>query len=184
MTPERGETTSRLAAIVFDRGEDPDAPLTEFITSAATAHKRIAGLIQERGDNSDNDRHDVNIRNLTTGARLPVMQTLGRDATGCRVDPSAIAAAARQFADALASRPDLLIANRFGRLESEGGGMIAEIGAAAAEGIPLVISVPRRYLDAWNAFAGGLDAQLPPRRQALEQWWAAVSRGLAASTAA
>ena len=49
--------------------------------------------------------------------------------------------------------PDLLVANRFGRLESEGGGMLAEIGRAFADGLPLIVCVPKRYLNAWDAFA-------------------------------
>ena len=43
------------------------------------------------------------------------------------------------------------------------------------QGLPVVIAVPARYLDAWNAFAGGLDAQLPPSRAEIEAWWAAVA---------
>ena len=49
--------------------------------------------------------------------------------------------------------------------------MIAEIGEAVAEGVALLIAVPLRYLEAWNAFAGGLDRQLPPRLEAMERWW-------------
>jgi len=102
------------------------------------------------------------------------MQDLGADATGCSVDPSAVAAAAQMLARAVATRPHLLAVNRFGRLESEGGGMRAEIGQALIEDIPLIVCVPRRYLDAWNAFAGGLDAQIPPLREAIGEWWASL----------
>ena len=70
--------------------------------------------------------------------------------------------AARLLDRALATNPDLLVVNRFGRLESEGGGMLAEIGRAFAEGVAMIVCVPGRYRDAWNAFAAGLDAQLPP----------------------
>jgi hypothetical protein len=166
---------SRLAAIVFDQGDDPDAPLRAFIDEARHNGARISGLVQERGENDDSDLHDVRVRNLDTGAILPIMQDLGAQSEGCRVDPNAIASAAQQLAAAHASAPDLLVVNRFGRLESEGGGMIAEIGAAVAGGTALIICVPLRYRDAWNAFADGLDVQLPPRREAIAQWWASVT---------
>ena len=65
--------------------------------------------------------------------------------------------------------------NRFGRLESEGGGMIAEIGRACADGLPLIVCVPKRFLPAWDAFAAGLDAKLPPASAAIEGWWAALA---------
>jgi hypothetical protein len=102
------------------------------------------------------------------------MQELGADATGCSVDPSAIAAAAQMLARAIAARPQLLVVNRFGRLEAEGRGMRVEIAQALIDEIPLIVCVPRRYLDAWNAFADGLDAQIPPLRAAIEAWWDVV----------
>ncbi len=102
------------------------------------------------------------MRDLVTGETLDIMQDLGREATGCRVDPAAIAVAARWLDTARERGPDLLVVNRFGRLESEGGGMLAEIGRAFADGLPLIVCVPARYLDAWDAFAAGLDAKLPP----------------------
>ena len=165
-----------LAAIVFGRDEDPDSPLRAFVEAETARGLRVGGLLQEHGGEDGCSRHDVSVHNVATGERLPVMQDLGAEATGCRVDPAAIAVAARQLADAVAARPQLLVANRFGRLESEGGGMIAEIGEAVAEGVPLIVCVPRRFLDAWNFFADGLDAQLPPSREAIEAWWGTVAR--------
>jgi len=131
--------------------------------------------VQERADDDLCDLHDVRVRDLMSGETLPIMQDLGAQATGCRVDPSAIAVAARLLERALEAKPDLLVVNRFGRLESEGGGMLAEIGRAFVEGIALIICVPRRYGDAWNAFAAGLDAQLPPSREAIEAWWKGIA---------
>ena len=63
----------------------------------------------------------------------------GAEANGCSVDPAAIADAARLLERALATNPDLLVVNRFGRLESEGGGMLAEIGRAFAEGVAVIL---------------------------------------------
>ncbi len=116
------------------------------------------------------------MRDLTTGETLPIMQDLGAEATGCAVDPAAIAVAARMLDRARGEKPDLLVVNRFGRLESEGAGMIAEIGAAVAEGEAVLIAVPARYGEAWNAFAQGLDAQLAPDLAALQDWWRAITR--------
>ncbi len=171
-----GDNACRLAAIVFDREEDPDAPLRVFVEAAAARGLRIAGWLQQHEQAEDCACSDYSLVNAATGERLTVMQNLGREATGCRVDPGAIAQAARKLGDALAAQPDLVVANRFGKLEAEGGGMIAEIGAAVADGAPLIVCVPLRFLDAWNAFASGLDVQLPPRSEAIEAWWAELSR--------
>ena len=163
--------TCQIAAIVFDRNEDSYAPLEEFLDRLAERGVRVAGLVQEREDCEGCDGKDLWVRNLTTGRRFAIMQDLGASSESCRVDPSAIAVAARELGEAVKARPDLVVANRFGRLESEGEGMIAEIGEAVAEGVALMIAVPLRYLEAWNAFAGGLDRQLPPRLEAMEAWW-------------
>lgn len=174
-----------LAAIVFDRDEEPDPPLLAFVEAALRRGLRIAGLVQERACNSDLCAlKDVRVRDLVTGETLEIMQDLGREATGCRVDPAAIAVAARMLDAARATGPDLLVVNRFGRLESEGGGMLAEIGRAFADGLPLIVCVPARYLEAWDAFAAGLDAKLPPTLPAIESWWAALSPASSAPAAA
>ncbi len=182
MTIEASQTTTpdepaaRLAAVVFDRDEEPDPALIAFIDAAARRGVRVAGLVQERAsDDGLCALHEVRVRDLLTGDTLEIMQDLGREATGCRVDPAAIALAARMLDGARETGPDLLVANRFGRLESEGGGMLAEIGRAFADGLPLIVCVPKRYLNAWDAFAAGLDAKLPPTQDAIEGWWAAVS---------
>ena len=124
------------------------------------------------------------MRDIVSGETLDIMQDLGRDATGCRVDPAAIAVAARLLDEARAIGPDLLVVNRFGRLESEGGGMLAEIGRAFADGLPLIICVPARYLGAWDAFASGLDTKLPPTLPAIESWWTPFSASASAPAAA
>ena len=136
---------------------------------------RVAGLVQDRAGDGLCNLHDVWVRDLMSGETLPIMQDLGAGAEGCRVDPSAIALAARLLDRALAANPDLLVVNRFGRLESQGGGMLAEIGRAFAEGMAMIVCVPDRYCDAWNAFACGLDVQLPASREAIEAWWRAIA---------
>jgi hypothetical protein len=167
--------TSLLAAIVFERDEAPDPPLIDFIAAARRRGVRVAGLVQEHAGDGSRERRDLQVRDLVSGATLPIMQDLGPDAEGCSVDPEAIAFAAVLLGRAVATRPDLLVVNRFGRLESEGRGMLAEIGRAFVEGVPLIACVPKRYLFAWNTFSGGLDEQLPPRFEAIEAWFLAIA---------
>ena len=164
--------TSRLAAVLFDREEPVDDIMRAFVERLRAEGAKVAGLVQEPGA----EERDLEVRDLTTGERLPIMQDLGAEAEGCAVDPAAIAVAARMLDRARGEKPDLLVVNRFGRLESEGAGMIAEIGAAVAEGEAVLIAVPLRYGDAWNAFADGLDAQMRPELSELERWWRAITR--------
>lgn len=167
---------SRLAAIVFDKREEPDPALVAFLDAAARRGVRIAGLVQEHAGGADCAfEHDAVVRDLVTGEVLSIMQNLGAEATGCHVDPAAIAVAATMLDRARETAPDLLVVNRFGRLESEGGGMIAELGQAFLDGLAILVCVPKRFLAAWDEFAGGFDVKLPPTREAIEGWWASVA---------
>lgn len=184
-TTDPHQPAARLAAIVFDRDEDPDPPLSAFIEAARARGARIAGLVQEHA------RRDaacalnaIRVRDLVTGETMQVMQDLGRDAIGCRVDGAAIAAVALWLEAARTDGPDLMVVNRFGRLESEGGGLLGEIGQAFSDGLPLIICVPKRNLESWDAFASGLDVKLEPTLAAIEAWWAAVSAAPSGDAAA
>lgn len=173
---EPGREASRLAAIVFDKHEQPDPPLLAFLEAAARRGVRIAGLVQEHaGGEGCAFEHDQVVRDLVTGEILPIMQDLGPEATGCHVDPAAIAVAARMLDRARETVPGLLVVNRFGRLESDGGGMLAEIGQAFVDGLPILVCVAKRFLSAWDGFADGLDVKLPPTREAIEDWWDGVA---------
>jgi molybdate transport system ATP-binding protein len=166
---------SRLAAVLFDRYDDVDAAIAGFVASARQAGARVAGFVQERIEVGTCECEDFRLRDLETGDELAIMQDLGRESSGCRVDPAAVAVAAERLGRALADAPDLLIVNRFGKLESEGGGVSAELGEAVALGLPVVVAVPIRFRGAWDAFAGGLDTPLPPQAAALEAWWSRIA---------
>jgi nucleoside-triphosphatase THEP1 len=171
---------SALAAIVFDRDDEPDMLVRAFVASMRESGAEVGGLLQEFAAGATDEQNDALVRDLETGELLPIMQDLGALSEGCRIDPAAMAVAATMLARARNAKPDLLVVNRFGRLESEGGGLIQEIGAAVAQGTPLLICVPRRFLDAWNAFAAGLDVQLTPTRDAIEDWWTSVASAVRA----
>ncbi len=40
------------------------------------------------------------------------------------------------------------------------------------QGLPLIVGVPKRFTEAWNAFSGGMDDRLACTRPALDAWWA------------
>ncbi len=162
---------SRLAAIVFAPDEAPDELVASFVAELRADGLRVTGFLQSFVDGPRDGDRDALLQDIESGERLPIMQDLGAAAEGCRIDPDAMARAAAMLARGLEAAPDLVVVNRFGRLESEGEGLLAEIGRAVAEERPLVICVPLRYRDAWNAFAAGVDTQLPATSEAIAAWW-------------
>ena len=156
MGAEEAAHTSRLAAILFDRDAPVDTTMRDFIDGLRARGVSVAGLVQQSGA----EERDLYVRDLTSGETLPIMQDLGAEAEGCAVDPAAIAVAARMLDRARATKPDLLVVNRFGRLESEGAGMIAEIGAAVAEGEAVLTSNTPRLGQPWTITASNLPSTL------------------------
>ncbi len=122
------------------------------------------------------DCRDTLLQDVETGERVSILQDLGRHSQSCRVDTSAIAHAAHLISGALQRAPEILFINRFGKLEIEGKGLLAEIGAAAGAGVPTIVCVPARFLDQWRAFAIGLAEELSCSDGALRRWWSDVQR--------
>ena len=79
------------------------------------------------------------------GARLPARC---RRADRHRRKPSRTACTTTQ--------PRLLIVNKFGKIEADGGGLREAIAEAVDLGIPVLVGVPARNLDRWRAFAGAV----------------------------
>jgi hypothetical protein len=163
-----------LAAVIYDQGEDVNRIIAEFAEGLARRGFRLGGVVQISADAQDCGCRDAHVLDLETGARIPILQNLGSQSQSCRVDPAALVDVSYLVAQALTRNPDLLFINRFGKLEAEGKGMIAEIGAAATSEVPVLVGVAARYLEQWRLFTAGLDEELACTPKALEDWWAAL----------
>lgn len=54
----------------------------------------------------------------------------------------------------LEDAPQLLVLNKFGKVECSGGGLRDLIAGAIDRGVPVIIGVPRHNLEARRSFAG------------------------------
>ncbi len=73
---------------------------------------------------------------------------------------------------------DLVVINRFGKLEATGKGLIELIQQAADADIPVLIAVPEHRFAGWIKYSAGMSVRLPCRRAALDRWWESVAMGL------
>ncbi|MDP2800669.1 MAG: DUF2478 domain-containing protein [Phreatobacter sp.] len=166
---------SLIAAVPYGPDDDCDALLATFAHEREAAGVKVAGLIQINAGAGCAEL-DMELEALGTGRRISICQDLGPGSVNaCRLDPAGLAEAAAALRQALDRPADLVVVNKFGRMEADGGGLIAEIGAAVAAEMPLVIGVPMRFQPAWDAFAGGMDVKLPCTRAALEGWWSRLA---------
>ena len=162
-----------LAALVYERDQDPDRVLHDFASDLNIRGYRAVGLVQT-------GHHCVDAPKLSamlvhTGEERQLFQNLGAGATGCRLDVGKLLDAGAQIANAIDEGADLVIVNRFGRQEREGKGLSYLIERALSADIPVVIAVPSRRFADWIRFAAGMSVKLHCDRESLDAWWDAVS---------
>ena len=159
--------SATIVAIVYGDGARVGPVLDGVIDHLASAGRRLAGLIQRERIRAGRSRCDMLMQDLTTGEIVAISQDRGESARGCRLDVDALLNAATRVRDALAGEPDLLIVNKFGKTECEGGGCRSLIVDAVEIGVPVLGAVPYGNLDSWRNFAGELAVEhllddLPP----------------------
>lgn len=168
--------TVSLAAVVYGSDQDCDALLAAFAAARLGEGFRVVGLVQVNGADMTCEGMEMALKDLATGRQVNICQDLGAGSVGvCRLDATGLAEAAGLLRAALVTPADLVVVNKFGRMEADGAGLVGEIGEAAGSGRPLIIGVPRRLVEAWDAFAGGMDVKLACDEQALTDWWRDVS---------
>ena len=144
-----------IAALPFKALFDIDALLTKVAETLRSEGRSLAGVIQGR---SKAARHVDNLvlRDLADGGESRILQDLGSQSQGCRLNPQALAIISENLMRQLERRPDLLIVNRFGRGEAEGHGLRPVIEKAVTLEVPVLVAVRDEYRPAWEAFSQGV----------------------------
>lgn len=130
----------------------------------------LAGAVQVNDAAEPMARCNMDMHVLAMDRVVRISQNLGALSKGCRLDPAALASAVGLAEQALARAPRLCIVNKFGKAEIEGGGFRPFIGAALAQGIPVLTSLNRGNLEAFQAFAEGMGEEIAPEAEALMGW--------------
>lgn len=172
MTNARGLVTDQpaIAAIVHAHGAAGDSALLAAFADYWLARGLIVrGLVDELADDKDN-ACGARLRDLETGSHYVIFQDLGPGSTGCRIDPGGVAAASIALRRAVESGADLVVANRFGKLEAGGGGLADDMLAVMAVGLPFITLVAEPWVADWERFTGGVGQRLAPSRAALDAW--------------
>ena len=143
-----------IIALVYSDSELADRFLRRVARCLDSAGRRLAGVVQRDTPRADRVGCDMTLEELSSGAAIGISQDRGPSARGCRLDLGELARAIHLVSVALKQSPDLLILNKFGKTEAEGGGFRALIAEAVELGVRVLVAVPYRNLDQWRAFAG------------------------------
>jgi hypothetical protein len=150
-------TASRcLLAVVYEDGVAADRILSDLGYDLRAQGVGVQGLVQRNSFRRDRTKCDMELEELGTGRIFQLSKDRGKHAGGCRLDREAIVVAATVIAAGIEANCELLIVNKFGRSEAEGGGLREVIGDANCRGISTIVGVPRRNLEVWERFAGEL----------------------------
>jgi hypothetical protein len=161
-----------IAAVVYSSGDDPDTLLRSFATDVASSGRRVVGFHQSGHCHATNG---MRLTLLPSGHVLHITQELGPGSTSCSLDAAQLDCACSELRCHLTSSgAELVVLNRFGKLEEAGRGLRAEIIAAVLAEIPLLIAVSEHRFDAWNRFVGSMSVKLACRRDHVDRWWRSV----------
>ena len=164
-----------VAAIVYANEVYPDALFKTLVQRCRALRLTLAGVLQHQAFAGGDRRCDVILEDLATGHRTALFENRGAGARGCRLDEAALAEATARVEGSFEQAPHLLVLNKFGKVECEGGGLRDLIASAIDRGIPVIIGVPERNLDAWRSFAGDFSCELPDDAGRIAAWLEGVA---------
>ncbi len=151
------------------RGRGATAPC--IAGAAALLARRgllLAGTVAE-GEEGGLGPCDAGLRVLPDGPLLAIRQELGAGAQGCRLDGGALEAVVAAVRSRLAGA-DLLVVNKFGKIEAMGRGFVPLIAEALEAGIPVLVGVSAMDLDDFLAFSAGTAEPVGATPEAAARW--------------
>lgn len=168
MAPEVG----KIAAILTDDGAATQNLITAMVADWRESGARIAGVIGELHGLPDRVCGAGFLRDIASGKRYAIYLETPPSLTSCHLDAACVASACKDLLDQIPIS-DLVVLNKFGKLESAGQGLAAAFDLAISAGKPMLTTVSNRHCDAWRTFAPGTGL-LPADKASLQDWWRAI----------
>jgi hypothetical protein len=167
---DRSPDAPLLAAVVYPNEAYPQATFRRIVAHCRSRALRLAGVLQHPACEDPAHRCDVVLEDLASGERTELFERRGSGAQGCRLDVAALTDVTARIERVLQHDPALLVLNKFGKVEAEGGGLVDPIAVAIDRGIPVIIGVPARNLPAWRGFASDLAVEFTGDSGAIADW--------------
>lgn len=170
------QSSSNILAVVYTDGLAADKFLAGWGYALRAAGLNVAGLVQLNTFERDPGKCDMAVEELFSGTVLQLSEDCGKESRGCRLDRSILTEAAGLLLSALEERPDIMILNKFGKVEAEGEGLRDALAKAVELEVPIVVGVPFRNVDQWRIFAGDLAEECQTDSPRIRDWL--LARGL------
>lgn len=169
---------SPMTAILYSEGRDVDPVMARLARTLQACDVRLAGFVQCNLPRAGRRRCDMALQELSSGEIIGISQDRGPEARGCHLDVGELLRGMQLGRQALFHKPDLLLINKFGKTEGEGGGFRPLIAQAFELGVPVLIAVPWRNIDSWRLFSGNSAAEIILETQGLAEMLVCAALGL------
>lgn len=166
-------TFNAAAAVIYKAENKACTCLKDFAAELKASGTKVGGLLQEMLSLEHGKLGGIEAIEIDTGRRIPIKtpHTEATDPDACMLQIDALAECSGALRRAIADQAGLVIVEKFGKQEAAGEGIVDDIIAVIAEGLPTLVAVPENYLEAWNTVTGGDIVQIECDSQALHQWW-------------
>jgi nucleoside-triphosphatase THEP1 len=159
-----------ILAIVYSDGLAADRFISDLGYRIRDAGIAVAGIVQHNKFIRDRTKCDMAVEELASGTVLQLSEDRGKEARECRMDRGALSEAAALISTSLKNEPELMILNKFGKLEAEGRGLRDTLSDAVQLRVPIVVGVPYRNIEQWRVFSEGLAEECPLGSPRLHEW--------------
>jgi nucleoside-triphosphatase THEP1 len=168
MTPNAG----RIAAIEGNDSATAQALLTELAAEWRAGGVRIVGVTAEGHGLPGRTCGAGFLRDIASGIAHTIYLDAPSSDTSCHLDISGVVNAGAAIVDQIPSS-DLVILNKFGKLEAAGEGLMTAFAAAITADKPLLTTVSDKHRDAWCGFVPHA-IFLSAEKAILQDWWHGV----------
>lgn len=163
----------KIAYTMTDGRGELDLLLADFAETLKARGVRTCGIVQINTDNERSHRCDMDVMILPNGPKVRISQYLGKEASGCRLNPDALETAAVEVSRTMDEGFDIFILNKFGKQEADGRGFRNMIGEALEKGAAVLVGTNTANEQKLLDFSGGIATSVAPDPEALLDWFVA-----------
>jgi nucleoside-triphosphatase THEP1 len=164
--------TGRIGVI---SGSDSNAAQAAIAASVAVwraAGAKVAGVLPEEHGLQGRSCGAGYLRDIASGERFAIYRDVPAEGSACHIDAEGVEAACSAILGYIAAS-DLVVLNKFGKLEATRQGLWRALEAAVAAGKPLLLALSAKHVEAFRALAPDA-VYLEPDQAMLDRWWRAA----------
>jgi nucleoside-triphosphatase THEP1 len=130
---------------------------------------KVAGVLAEEHGLAGRSCGAGYLRDLASGERFTIYRDVPAGTGACHIDAEGVEAACAALIRQIAES-DLVVLNKFGKLEAMRQGLWRVLETSVAAGKPLLLALSEKHAAAFRAVAPDA-AWLEPEQAALDAWW-------------